>query len=221
MTSPKLPFINLFLFEDNGLVLIGGSSFGDSETPATKIMSEKSMRMPNAKFCDLDPYPTDGYYRSRYETNHYLNGHASVVSPTGIVTCGGKLGSRRIPGSKICKRLSSSGRWVDFPPLLNDRKHFRMKMMNGKIWAIGGWDQQGRYGFQHTMEYIDAKNLTKWEQKEIPFGVHSHCVAELPNNRLLVIGGMQHYERNHRLYEKSEFEELYGDVGYEGYFVSV
>ena len=109
-----------------------------------------------------------------------LHAHASSVAQDGIVSCGGHDGSYL----STCKRLTESGSWVSFPSMKSKRGYFDMKIINGRLWAIGG-DRGG----QSSMESIDPKNEDEWTKQSLPFSVEYHCLSELSEERLIVTGG--------------------------------
>ena len=122
--------------------------------------------------CSVSPYP------------FAISRHASVVTPTGIVTCGGRHKSKHL---NTCKRLTSSGNWASFPSMISKRSRYGLLMMNGLLWAVGGYG--GKEMPWSTMEYIDPRNPTEWTLKSMPFDVGGHCLTELSNQRLMVTGG--------------------------------
>ena len=109
-----------------------------------------------------------------------LYGHASSVTEDGIVSCGGHNGDYL----NTCKRLTKSGSWVSFPPMKSKRAWFGMKMINGRVWAIGGEGVGG-----NSMESIDPKNEDEWTKQSLPFSVRRHCLSELSEQKLIVTGG--------------------------------
>ena len=121
--------------------------------------------------CDIPSYPIA------------LNGVASSATPSGVVSCGGCC-----PYQNICYRLTKSGSWVSFPSMKSERAWLGMKMINGRLWAIGGTG-----GGKNSMESIDPENEDKWTTEFMPFKVSDTCVAELSDLRLMVIGGWQEY----------------------------
>ena len=178
-----------------------------SKPPNTQVISEFN------NHCKLEALP-DAYLSTGYGSSA---GGASCVTPLGIVTCYHDSPRK----GKRCKRFSKSGKWEDFPSFNYDRRNYGMKSINGKIWAIGGQKirqqhcncAKGDYAnaYLNMMEYMDLNvQPLRWERKYMPFGIHSHCVAELPNNRLLVTFG--NYPPGGRSWTEEKYEVGYQDL---------
>ena len=60
-----------------------------------------------------------------------------------------------------------------------------MKIVNGRLWAIGGVG-----GGENSMEPIDPKNEDEWTKQSLPFSVSHHCLSELSEQRLIVTGAV-------------------------------
>ena len=157
-------FLFSFIFKENRLLAIGG--FNGNSLASTELITED-----NHQNCNVPSYPIA------------LRGHASSVTEDGIVSCGGKIGSN-LTYLNTCKRLAKSGSWVSFPSMKSKRVYFGIKMMNERLWAIGG------SGGQNSMESIDPKNEDEWTKQSLPFSVFGHCLSELSDQRLIVTGGL-------------------------------
>ena len=157
---------NLFLFsfisKEKRLLIIGG--WNGTYLASTELITED-----NHLNCNVPSYPIALY------------GHASSVTEDGIVSCGGHSRSYL----NTCQRLTKSGSWVSFPSMKSKRAFFGMKMMNERLWAIGGHG-----GGQNSMESIDPKNEDEWTKQSLRFSVKNHCLSELSNQRLIVTGGL-------------------------------
>ena len=145
------------------MLVIGG--YIGNHLASTELITED-----NHLNCNVPSYPIA------------LNGHASSVTEDGIVSCGGRSGSYL----NTCKRLTKSGSWVSFPSMKSKRAFFGIKMMNERLWAIGGVG-----GGENSMESIDPKNEDEWTKQSLPFNVSGHCLSELSEQRLIVTGGVR------------------------------
>ena len=106
--------------------------------------------------------------------------HASSATSDGVVTCGGWDGSQSF---NTCKKLTKQGSWDTFPDMNSKRRGFGLRMVDGLLWAVGG------YPGGNSMEFIDIENPTEWSQQTMPFSVSYHCLTELSRKQLIVIGG--------------------------------
>ena len=150
------------------LVVIGGidSNWNYKRLSNVELVTPSS----NNDECD----PTD--------LNEEVAYHASVLSPEGnIVTCGGE-DKKRNRLSK-CQIQTSTGETLSFPSMIHKRSRFGMSMIDGILYAIGG------YPSYNKMESINIKTGDQWkEEANMPFQVSGHCVATI-NNKIVVIGG--------------------------------
>ena len=145
------------------MLVIGGFHNGNY-LASTELITEDSHQN-----CNVPSYPIP------------LWGHASSVVQDGIVSCGGDLNGDDL---NTCKRLTKSGSWVSFPSMKSKRGFFGMKIVNGRLWAIGGVG-----GGENSMEPIDPKNEDEWTKQSLPFSASFHCLSELSEQRLIVTGG--------------------------------
>ena len=147
------------------MLVIGG--YNENHLASTELITKDSHQN-----CHVPSYPIA------------LRGHASSVAQDGIVSCGGNTENRGYLNT--CKRLTKSGSWVSFPSMKSNRGWFGIKMINGRVWAIGG-----NGGGKNSMESIDPKNEDEWTKQSLPFNVSDHCLSELSEQRLIVIGGVR------------------------------
>ena len=152
-------------FQANRLLIIGG--FNKNGDLATTELTNGTNRL----HCNVPYYPIALYL------------HSSSVAQSGVVTCGGHDKTNSL---RTCYKLAKAGNWVSFPALKSKRYYFGMKMMNGKLWAIGGVG-----GGKYSMESIDPENQKEWTKQSLPFGVYGHCLTEFSNYQLIVTGGLQ------------------------------
>ena len=127
-----------------------------------------------------------------------VEGHASVASSRGVITCGGfrhhQTGEFR-PSSK-CSILYN-GEVSSFPSMTMSRSDFGMLNVNGTLYAIAGLTYlNAEPESPYTMETINLKYGIKWEQEKIPFQVDNHCTVNI-GSKIYVLGGLweQHWVR--------------------------
>ena len=145
------------------MLVIGGINSLSHDLASTELITED-----NHLSCNVPSYPIA------------MKGHASSVTEDGIVSCGGYNRA----DLNTCKRLTKSGSWVSFPSMKSKRAWFGMRVINGRVWAIGG---DG--GGENSMESIDPKNEDEWTKQSLPFSVKHHCLSELSEQRLILTGG--------------------------------
>jgi len=148
------------------LVIIGGKA------NSRKFLSNVELISPSSNNDECDP--TD--------LNEEVYAHASVLSSDGnIVTCGGR--NKNENDLSKCQIQKSTGETRSFPSMINKRSYFGMSIIDGTIYAIGGflsWNE---------MESINIKTGDQWkEEANLPFRVSGHCVVTI-NKKIVVIGG--------------------------------
>ena len=147
------------------MLIIGGFN-NDGDLSSTELTNGT-----NQLHCNVPSYPLAVYL------------HSSSITPSGVVTCGGHDGTDSL---RTCYKFTKSGNWVSFPSMNLKRYYFAMKMMNGKLWAIGGPG-----GGKYSMESIDPENDTEWTKHTLPFNIYGHCLTEFSDYQLIVTGGLQ------------------------------
>ena len=147
------------------MLIIGG--FNNNGDLATTELNNGTYHL----HCNVPSYPIAVYL------------HSSSLTPSGVVTCGGH---EETDSLRTCYKLTKTGNWVSFPSMKLKRYYFGMKMMNGKLWAIGGPG-----GGKYSMESIDPENQNEWTKQSLPFNIYGHCLTEFSNNELIVTGGLQ------------------------------
>ena len=111
-----------------------------------------------------------------------LQDHASVVTPNGIVTCGGWTVKGK---SNTCFRLTNQNTWQPFPNMNFYRSNFHMVVLGDILVAIGGLFEEKTY------EKINWKNGEKWEAAEMNVmrGSYEPCVTKWDEESVLITGG--------------------------------
>ena len=149
-------------FEGDNLLVIGGNS--GSSLSNTEVISIQK----NNLICN----PTDLPYA--------VEGHATVASDMGLITCGGDDGPNYF--SK-CVLQTKSGQTSSFPSMRSQRKYFGMVLVSNVLYAIGGLRSST------TMETINVLNETEWKQQALGFSVFGGCATNIGKNKIVVIGG--------------------------------
>ena len=105
---------------------------------------------------------------------------ASVVTPDGIVTCGGqKLNGRK----KDCFRLTNQNTWEPFPSMNEARDFFNMVVLGDDIVAFGGAYNEDSY------ESIKWRNGDKWEVTKMNKSFYNPCVTKWNEESIFITGG--------------------------------
>ena len=148
------------------MIIIGGSP------DYQKYLSNVELITPSSNNDDCDP--TD--------LNEEVAYHASVLSPDGnIVTCGGRDKNFNLLSN--CQIQTSTGETRSFPSMIDKRSLFGMSIIDGTVYAIGGYPPHNK------MESINIKTGDQWkEEANMPFSVFRHCVVTI-NTKIVVIGG--------------------------------
>ena len=65
-----------------------------------------------------------------------------------------------------------------------------MKYLNQGIWAIGGdWQGKPSEAYQ-TMDYFNMTS-NRWTKRSLPFTSYGHCLAQISEYELILLGGSQ------------------------------
>ena len=145
-----------------------GSSYGISGTEI--INEEKGLR------CSIPSYP------------HSLWAHSATIIPTGILVCGGhRYSSSNSYQYKCYQYKQSTSSWHSFPSMTTQRYNFDMKYLNQGIWVMGG---DGSYGSRYTMDYFNMTS-NRWTKRSLPFQIYDHCVSQISEYELILLGGSQ------------------------------
>ena len=67
--------------------------------------------------------------------DYQLYGHASVVTPIGVITCGGRISGYR--DTNKCVRLTDKNTWEPFPSMKSRRYTFDMVVVGDILVAFG------------------------------------------------------------------------------------
>ena len=138
-----------------------GSSYGIS---GTEILEKR---------CNIRSYP------------YALYQHSATVIPTGILVCGGYSSSGA--QDKCYQYKQSTSSWHSFPSMTTERYRFDMKYLNQGIWAMGGYESSGS---RVTMDYFNMTS-NRWTKRALPFTTYGHCLAQISEYELILLGGIQ------------------------------
>ena len=109
--------------------------------------------------------------------------HASTVTSSGILVCGGSSSSGY--RNDCYEYRSSSNSWRSIHSMTSTRGYFDMIDLKGKVYAVGGF---GGSGAGNSMEVFDSTTKT-WTEQSMPFSVWGHCISQLSDNQFILIGG--------------------------------
>ena len=133
-----------------------------------KLSSVEALDENQHHTCNIPSYPIALY------------GHASTVTTSGIIVCGGYSSG----GRNDCYEYSSNS-WTRMPSMTEERYRFEIIYLKGKVYAVGG---QGGSGSRNSMEIFDSTTRT-WTKQSIPFSVNNHCISQLSENQFILIAG--------------------------------
>ena len=169
-------FPTICIFIENRLVTIGGIR-GNSEYVLSVEVTQLEKNQNSEILLDRFPYA--------------LASHSATIIPTGILICGGYGDGDGYGYARWEKRCfeykKTTGTWESFASMTTYRDDFDMKFLNQAVWAIGGW---GSRTARTTLDKYDI-NTNVWTNHSIPFDVHGHCLTEIIDDRLFLIGGEQ------------------------------
>ena len=113
--------------------------------------------------------------------NYGLTYHASVVTPIGVITCGGKTLYGR--ARKECVRLTDQNTWVPFPSM--NVPHFLFEIIViGEILIAFGDDDSG-----NVFEMINWRSENKWKLIALSKTFLNPCVTKWNDENILITGG--------------------------------
>ena len=113
--------------------------------------------------------------------NNEIAYHASVVTPIGVVTCGGETanGNR----TKDCFRLTNQNNWEMFPSMNIARDQFDVVVVGSILVAFGG------YLNENTYEKINWRNGEKWDVTNTNQSFYRPCVTKWNEESIFITGG--------------------------------
>ena len=139
-----------------------------------------------------------------YEVAH----HASVVTPNGVVTCGGWASA--FEGKKDCFRFTNQNTWKPFPSMNKARAFFDMVVLGDDIVAFGG------YNFEDSYEMINWSNGDKWEVTNMNQRFYFPCVTKWNEEGIFITGGF----KGRSLVSNANFKSFKSDYQFKFYLVS-
>ena len=145
----------------NQFIIVGGGNYGIQS-------SVEALNETQHLSCSIRSYP------------FAVSDHASTVTSSGILVCGG------YKTRKNCYEYKpTSNTWARMPPMTTARRGFGMIYQKQKVWVVGG---SGGPGSDTSMEIYDP-NTNKWTQQSIPFSISQHCMTKLSSNQFILTGG--------------------------------
>ena len=124
--------------------------------------------------------------------------HATVVTPKGIVTCGG-LATYQDANRKDCFRLTTEATWELLPSMNKARAEFDMVVLGDDIVAFGGSSYEDSY------EKINWRNGEKWEMTKLRQKFYDPCVTKWNEESIFITGGSQSLVSN-TSFKSSQFQ---------------
>ena len=117
--------------------------------------------------------------------DYKLHFHASVVTPNGVITCGGIPQSHGVSHGRTnkCVRLTVKNTWEPFPSMNNPRYEFDMVVVGDMLVAFNSSLES------HTFEMINWRNNNKWESVKMNKEFYSSCIAKWDDENVLITGG--------------------------------
>ena len=113
--------------------------------------------------------------------------HASVVTPIGVITCGGRTSNgRERKVSKKCFLLTNQNTWIPFPSLKKAPYNLHLVVLGDILVAIDP--------FYDRYEKIDWRNGDKWELIKMAIKLYKPCITKWDDENILITGG-----RNNRV----------------------
>lgn len=123
----------------------------------------------------------------------------NLAAHDGLIYRVGGMLPRNAPGEKVdnwsvrsaARFDPSQHRWEDLPPLPEGRSSHDVAIVDGKLYAIGGWDMHGAQGndWLSTMLVLDLTDpRATWVEMPQPFRRRALIVA-VHDHKIFVIGG--------------------------------
>ena len=148
-------------------MVVGGSENLGGSGCCRHLSSVEALDENQHLTCNIPSYPMTISY------------HASTVTTTGILVCGGY--------SNDCYEYSSNN-WKRMPSMTTERYYFDIIYLKGKVYAVGG---DGSSGSDNSMDIFDSRTRT-WTKQSMPFSVFYHCISQLSANQFILIAGYKY-----------------------------
>ena len=158
-------------FTDDNLIYIGGEKKYRNYYSSVDFKS-----INNNKTCHIQSLD-DG-----------LCGHASEVTPIGVITCGGWASNGK--SRKDCFRLTDINTWESFPNMNKDRAAMDMILVGDILVVFASFNDD-------TFEKINIRNGDKWESVTMNKVFLDYCVTKWDEQSVLITGGKS-LEGDHR-----------------------
>ena len=130
--------------------------------------------------CNIPSYPIKVYQ------------HASTVTPSGILVCGGHGSLSGVTSSNVWQKScyeyhANSNAWEAIPSMTTERGLFDIIYLKQKVFAVGG---QGGSNAATTMDIYDTTTKT-WTKQDKAYNQNAYqaCVAQLSSNQFILIAG--------------------------------
>ena len=186
---------NLTMLEEDGsaesesLVLLLGGSFSQ----VSHVINPSSN-----EFYSLPAYP------------HPCNKPVGYFTNNSIIVCAGRdhIWDTEHPLttlSDLCYQLVHNEGWIPLDFQISSAKYEPAFInINDKLWILGGGD--GYTIPVTTTEYLDLKNHGVFlPGPDLPIGLHSHCVTQLSDTSILIMGGYAQVQGLYSMVVKNTF----------------
>ena len=115
--------------------------------------------------------------------------HASVVTPIGVITCGGRtFNGRERKVSRKCVILNNQNNWIPFPSLKKAPYNLQMVVLGDILVAIDP--------FYDRYEKINWRNGDKWETIKMVIKLYQPCITKWDDENILITGGRKNRVSN-------------------------
>ena len=108
-----------------------------------------------------------------------LCGHASEVTPIGVITCGGWASNGK--SRKDCFRLTDINTWESFPNMNKDRAAMDMILVGDILVVFASFNDD-------TFEKINIRNGKKWELVKMNRTFSWPCVTKWNEESIFITG---------------------------------
>ena len=176
-----------FIFTEDHILYIGGNAGRDTfERYYLSTVEFKSIC--SNKMCPI---------RSLDEGLIY---HASVVTPIGVITCGGATPKG---GRNECTRLTNINTWEPFPSLNKVRRLASSYQILHMV--VVGDTVVAFETYSRTFEKINWNTGEKWELVKMNQEFYGPCVVNWDDENILIIGG--HSNKSKWPYRVSKYQQ--------------
>ena len=118
-----------------------------------------------------------------------MGDHGTVVTPIGVINCGGSISDSDWMISKDCFRLTKKNTWVPFPSMNKERHGMKMVVAGDTLIAFS------YYGLGDNFEKINWRNGDNWEWVNMDKALFNFCTTKWDDKNIIIIGGTKSTSR--------------------------